>query len=107
SVPFDTAYHSRGEFNLSVENEKQLFNTPKDSLLGPILYEGGFSIFKVVDTKKDSNTFYHLIRAEIPVRGVTKADTLEATAIGRKLIAEANSQSDAMAFYNSKTATGE
>lgn len=104
-VPFDTLYKSRGNFDPAFESK--LFNASVDSVLGPIAYKGGFSLFKVVDKKRDSSAQYHIIRADIPVRGVTKMDTTEATQNGKKIIAEANSQSDKLEFYNSKTATGE
>jgi peptidyl-prolyl cis-trans isomerase D len=104
-VPFDTLYKSRGNFDPAFENK--LFNASIDSILGPIAYKGGYSLFKVVDKKRDSLAQYHIIRADIPVRGVTKMDTTEATLNGKKIIAEAAAFSDKLEFYNSKTSTGE
>lgn len=105
ATPFDTLYHPRGFYNKAFESK--LFASPKDSVVGPFAYDGGFSLFKVIDVKKDSNYFYHIIRAEIPVPGTTKMDTADAIAKGKKIIAEAASAPNTFDFLQSKTRTGE
>lgn len=105
SVPYSDLFQSHGSYNK--EYESKLFAAPKDSVIGPIYYDGGFSLFKVLDKKTDSAFYYHAIKVELAVKGVTKEDTLKAIANGKKLGAESNSSPNALDFFNSKTSTGD
>ncbi len=104
-VAFDTNYQSRGTFNKAVESK--VFSAVKDSAFGPIFYDGGYSLIKVIDTKRDSNFYFHALKVEIPVKGVTKADTMIALANAKSLIAQANAAPNALDFYNAKVNTGD
>ena len=105
TVPYSDLFQSHGSFNKAYESK--LFSAPKDSVIGPIYYDGGFSLFKVLDKKSDSVTYYHAIRVELAIKGSTKDDTLKAIANGKKLGAESNSSSNSLEFFNSKVNTGE
>jgi len=105
SVPYSDVFQSHGSFNK--EYESKLFAAPKDSVIGPIYYDGGFSLFKVLDKKSDSSFFFHAIKVELAVKGVTKDDTLKAIANGKKLGIESNSSANSLEFFNSKSSTGE
>lgn len=105
AVPYSNLYQSHGSYRKEFEND--LFKAPKDSIIGPFYYEGGFSIFKVLDKKTDSVYYFHAIKAEVAIRGTTKLDTADAMALGRKLGQESNSSSDALEFFNSKASTGD
>jgi peptidyl-prolyl cis-trans isomerase D len=100
SNPFDVNYQSRGSYNKLIE--PTLFNSPVDSVFGPIFFDGGYSLFKVLDKKKDSVMYYNAIRFEIPVVGGTKKDTLEAAAKARKITAESKNAKNAMEFLQNK-----
>ena len=104
-TPFDTNYQSRGSYDKTIEN--RLFSATKDSAFGPVFYNGGYSLFKVIDTKKDSNFYFHAIKVEIPIKGATNADTALALANAKKLISEAGSSANALDFYNGKINSGE
>ncbi len=105
TVPYSDLFQSHGSFNKAYESK--LFSAPKDSVIGPIYYDGGFSLFKVLDKKSDSVTYYNAIRVELAIKGSTKDDTLKAIANGKKLGAESNSSSNSLEFFNSKVNTGE
>jgi peptidyl-prolyl cis-trans isomerase D len=105
TVPYSDLFQSHGSFNKAYESK--LFSAPKDSVIGPIYYDRGFSLFKVLDKKSDSVTYYHAIRVELAIKGSTKDDTLKAIANGKKLGAESNSSSNSLEFFNSKVNTGE
>ncbi len=105
SVPYSDLFQSHGSYNK--EYESKLFAAPKDSVIGPIYYDGGFSLFKVLDKKSDSSFYFHAIKVELPVKGVTKEDTLKAIAIGKKLGIESNASANSLDFFNAKTNTGE
>lgn len=102
---FDTNYQSHGRY--SKEIEAKLFSAKKDSAFGPVYYDGAYSLFKVIGAKKDSVFYYHAVKAEVSIPGTTKADTVEAMAKAKRLLAEASSSSNALDFFNSKTNTGE
>ncbi|MCC6818767.1 MAG: SurA N-terminal domain-containing protein [Bacteroidia bacterium] len=104
-TPYDTNFQSHGTYNKEIE--AKLFSAKKDSAFGPLFYDGGFSIFKVVDTKRDSNYYFHAIRADVTIPGTTKADTTEAFAKAKRLLAESASTSNTLDFFNSKSNTGE
>lgn len=104
-TPYDTNFQSHGSYNKEIESK--LFSAKKDSAFGPVFYDGGYSLFKVVDTKKDSNFYFHAIRADVSIPGVTKADTTEAMAKAKRLLAEASSAPNALDYLNSKTNTGD
>lgn len=104
-VPYDNTFKPHGSFNKDIESS--LFAARKDSVIGPLYYDGSYSIFKVTDTKDDSIVYYHLIKADIPVKGTTKMDTADAMALGRKIAAESSSAPDALEFFKSKSNTGE
>jgi len=105
TVPYSDLFQSHGSFNKAYESK--LFSAPKDSVIGPIYYDGGFSLFKVLDKKSDSVTYYHAIRVELAIKGSTKDDTLKAIANGKKLGTESNSSSNSLEFFNSKVNTGD
>jgi peptidyl-prolyl cis-trans isomerase D len=105
TTPYDGAFKSRGSMNKDVES--MVFSAPKDSVVGPVYYDGGYSIYKVTGVKEDSLAYYHVVKAEIPVKGTTKADTAEAMALGKRLGAESKSAGNSLDFFNSKTNTGE
>ncbi|MDP2175347.1 MAG: SurA N-terminal domain-containing protein [Bacteroidota bacterium] len=100
SNPFDVYFQSRGSYNKEIE--PILFNSPIDSVFGPIFFEGGYSLFKVLDKKNDSVLYYNAIRFEIPVIGGTKKDTLEATAKAKKITAESKNAKNALEFLQNK-----
>lgn len=104
-TPFDTNYQSRGSYDKSIE--AKLFSARKDTAFGPVFYNGGYSLFKVIDTKKDSSFYFHAIKVEIPIKGTTKMDTADALASAKKLIAEAGSDPNALDFYNNKVNSGD
>lgn len=104
-VPYSNLYQSHGSYRKEFEND--LFKATKDSIIGPYYYDGGFSIFKVLDKKTDSVFYFHAVKAEVAIRGTTKLDTADAMALGRKLGQESNSASDALEFFNSKASTGD
>ena len=98
-------FQSHGSFRK--EFEGKLFNCSKDSVIGPFYYEGGFSLFKVTNKKTDSVAYYHAIKVDLPVKGNTNKDTLEAMAKGKALGAASNAAPNALDFFNSKMNTGE
>jgi peptidyl-prolyl cis-trans isomerase D len=104
-VPFTKEFKTRGTYNKDFE--AQLFSSPKDSVVGPFYYDGGYSLFKITDSKDDSMFYYHVVKAEVPVKGTTLNDTLEAMALARKIGAESASSANSLDFFNSKTNTGE
>lgn len=104
-TPYDTNYQSHGRY--SKEIEAKLFSAKKDSAFGPIFYDGGYSLFKIVDAKRDSIYYFHAIKAEVAIPGTTKADTLDAFAKAKNLLVEASSSANPLDFLNSKTNTGE
>lgn len=103
--PFTGEYQSHGSYRKEIESI--LFNSPTDSVIGPFYYEGGYSIYKVLDKKQDSVFYYHAIKADLPIKGTTKQDTLAAMAAGRVLGAASNAAADPLEFFNSKMNTGE
>lgn len=105
AVPYSNLYQSHGSYRKEFEND--LFKATKDSIIGPYYYDGGFSIFKVLDKKTDSVFYFHAIKAEVAIRGTTKLDTADAMALGRKLGQESNSAPDALEFFNSKASSGD
>jgi peptidyl-prolyl cis-trans isomerase D len=98
---FDPAYKSRGGFNPAVE--QSLFSATKDSVIGPLYYDGGYSIFKVTDIKMDSLATYHAIKSEVIVKGATKKDTTDAIAAAKKVALESKGTANTLEFLNSKT----
>jgi hypothetical protein len=84
-----------------------IMNAPKDSVLGPIYYQGGYSLFKVTGIKEDSLTSVHAIKCEVPVKGGTKQDTLNAIVEAKRIAAEVKSSNNAMALLNQKSTIGE
>lgn len=102
SVPYSDLFQSHGSYNK--EYESKLFSAPKDSVIGPIYYDGGFSLFKVLDKKTDSVFYYHAIKVELAVKN---SDTASAIAMGKKLGAESNNSSNALEFFNSKVNSGD
>lgn len=105
NVPYDNTFKPHGSFNKAVESH--LFAAKKDSVIGPIYYDGSYSLFKVVDSREDSIMYYHAIKADIPVKGTTKMDTADAIASAKKIIAESASAPDALEFFKTKSNTGE
>ncbi|MBC7426522.1 MAG: SurA N-terminal domain-containing protein [Bacteroidia bacterium] len=101
TVPFDTAYKPRGTIDNAIETA--LFRTPKDSLLGPVYYDGGYSIFKVKGIKQDSAYYMRASQITIPMKA---GDSLGAIADGKKLIAEAKAMNDFAKFAESKSSLG-
>lgn len=104
-TPFDTNFQSHGSYDKEIEGK--LFSATKDSAFGPVYYNGGYSIFKVIDAKKDSNFYFHAIKAEVSIPGVTKQDTLDAYEKAKRLLAESASSANPLDFFNSKSNTGE
>ena len=104
-VPYDTNFQSHGSYDKAIES--RLFAAKKDTAFGPVFYNGGYSLFKIVDTKKDSSFYFHAIKVEVAIKGTTKADTMDALNNAKKLIAEAGSAPNALDFYNNKVNTGE
>jgi peptidyl-prolyl cis-trans isomerase D len=102
---YDTNYQSHGRY--SKEIEAKLFSAKKDSAFGPVFYDGAYSLFKVLDAKRDTIFYYHAIKAEVSIPGTTKADTLEALEKGRRLLAEASASANPLDYLNSKSNTGE
>ncbi len=86
TAQFDTTFRRYG--NIPKILDEAVYNAPKDSVVGPIFYNGGFSLIKVLATKFDSINYCHLVKAEIVVKGTTKQDTLAAIGIGKGIIAE-------------------
>ena len=105
TIPFSKEFKPRGAFNK--EFEPALFAAAKDTVIGPFYYDGGYSLFKITDSKEDSMAYYHLIKAELPVRGTTRNDTIEAMATGRKIAAESAGSANALDFFNSRVNAGE
>jgi peptidyl-prolyl cis-trans isomerase D len=105
SLPFDNNFQSRGSYNQQVE--KALFNAPKDSVIGPLYYDGGFSLFKVVDTKLDSVLYYNAVRFDVIVTGMTKQDTLAAIAKAKKVAAESRGVQNSLEYFQNKSNSGE
>jgi|LauGreDrversion4_2_1035121.scaffolds.fasta_scaffold39282_2 peptidyl-prolyl cis-trans isomerase D len=98
-------FQSHGSFRK--EFESKLFNSAKDSVLGPFYYDGGFSLFKVTNKKTDSVSYFHAIKVDLPVKGNTAKDTLAAMAAGKQLGIASNSAANSLDFFNSKMNTGE
>jgi peptidyl-prolyl cis-trans isomerase D len=105
SLPFDNNYQSRGSYNKQIENT--LFNSPLDTVIGPLFYDGGFSLFKVLDKKQDSVLYFSGVRVDIIVSGMTKQDTLAAIAKAKKLATESRGAQNSLEFFQSKANTGE
>ncbi len=81
---YNNQYSTRG--SNAKEIEKIIFRAVKDSIYGPIYYAGGYSLVKLLDSKKDSSTVYENIhRVEIAIKGSTKADTIAAIAEAKLL----------------------
>jgi peptidyl-prolyl cis-trans isomerase D len=103
---FSNEFQPHGSINQQFETE--LFNLSKDSVFGPVYYDGGYSIFKMSDRKIDSVYYFHAIKAELPIKGATKKDTLDAIAEGNRLIKEAAASNEtALDFFNIKVNDGE
>lgn len=98
--PQDPYFQSRGSYNVMIE--KQLFSVPKDSVVGPLYFDGGFSIYKVLDKKTDSVMYYNGIMVQIPVSGTTSADTAAAIANAKSIAAENTDPNGAFGFYQDK-----
>src|SRR5690606_10540580 len=102
-VDYDSLYHPHGYFDRQYES--LLFSAEEDSVLGPVAYNGGYSLFKISGVRYDSVSYYHLNRADIPVRGVTKLDTADAMAAAKKMMAAQTG--DFLEYYRSKSQSGE
>ncbi len=105
NTPYDGAYKSPGR--LPAEISSMIMNAPKDSVLGPIYYQGGYSLFKVTGIKEDSLTSVHAIKCEVPIKGNTKQDTLNAIVEAKRIAAEVKSSNNAMDLLNQKSTIGE
>lgn len=103
--PQDPYYQSRGSFDQLIE--KQLFSTPKDSVVGPLYFDGGFSLYKVLDKKTDSVMYYNAIMIQIPVGGTTTADTAAAIAKAKSIAAENKDPNGAFGFFQDKYFQGQ
>ena len=73
AIPFDTLYRKHGSYSVGLD--AIVNNSPKDSVIGPVYYDGGYSLVKVLDTKADSVYYIHVVKADIMVQGTTKQDT--------------------------------
>lgn len=104
NTPYNNQFVSRGANPKEVENV--IFNAPIDSVMGPIYYNGGFSLIKVKKVQADSVGFVHLVRAEVPVNGTTKADTAAAVAGARALLGELKASSNALDYLNKQSESG-
>lgn len=105
NTPYDNSFKNPGAFPKEVVND--VLKAPKDSVIGPLYYAGGYSLFKVKQVKEDSLNYVHLVKCEIPVKGMTKQDTVNAMAEANRIAAEARSSSNVLAMLNSKITSGE
>jgi peptidyl-prolyl cis-trans isomerase D len=103
--PFDNTYKSPGR--LPAEISSMIMNAPKDSVLGPIYYQGGYSLFKVTGIKEDSLSNVHAVKCEVPIKGNTKQDTMNALAEAKKIALQVKASSNAMELLNQKSTVGE
>lgn len=101
---FDPTFKPQGGFDNAISNA--IVNAPKDTVLGPVYYAGGYSLLKVINTKEDSISYVHAVKCEVPVGGITKEDTLKAMANAKALLAEIRSSNDAYALMNAKANEG-
>ncbi len=102
---FDNSYKSPG--NYPRELSDLLTKAIKDSVYGPIYYEGGFSLLKVTGIKEDSVANVHAVKCEVPIKGNTKQDTMNALAEAKKIAAQVKTSANALEFLNQKATVGE
>ncbi len=104
AIPFDTLYRKHGSYSVGLD--AIVNNSPKDSVIGPVYYDGGYSLVKVLDTKADSVYYIHVVKADIMVQGTTKQDTLNAMTIARAIAAESRAYNNGIEFFNQKASQG-
>ncbi len=75
--PWDGSYKPIGSFDKAIES--QLFALDSGGMIGPVYTDGKYSIYKISDTKKDTQTIYKASHILIPL-GFTAADTAAAQA---------------------------
>ncbi len=102
---FDNSYKSVG--GLPPEISTVIMNAPKDSVIGPLYYQGGYSLFKVTGIKEDSLSNVHAVKCEVPIKGNTKQDTANALIEAKRIAAEIKGSSNAMDLLNKKSTVGE
>lgn len=103
--PYDMYFQSRGHYNPAVEDA--IFAAPKDSVIGPLYYDGGYSLFKITDRKLDSVYYYNVLRVDIPVQGTTSTDTAMAIEKAKKMASENKDPKGAFGFFQDKYFQGQ
>jgi peptidyl-prolyl cis-trans isomerase D len=74
--PWDGAFKPIGSFEKEIES--QLFALDSGGMIGPLYTNGKYSIYKVSDTKPDSQFVFKASHILIPINAPTKADSAAA-----------------------------
>jgi peptidyl-prolyl cis-trans isomerase D len=85
-VPFDPAYKRRGSFNPEIENA--LFAADTNEVIGPILEDGSYSLYKVTGIAKDSIPHVRARHIYLSITEDQRADKLEEA---RQFLSDINS----------------
>ncbi|MES2616864.1 MAG: SurA N-terminal domain-containing protein [Bacteroidota bacterium] len=101
---YDNSYKPQGSY--PKEFADLIFNAPKDSVLGPIYSRGYFSLLKVTGIKDDSVSYIHAVKCEVPVKGITKQDTLDAINNAKALLGPLKASDNALEFMLAKSGDG-
>lgn len=101
---FDNSYKPQGSY--PKEFSDIIFSAPKDSVLGPIYSRGNFSLLKVTGVKDDSVNYIHAVKCEVPVKGSTKQDTLDAINSAKAMLGPLKASDNALDFMLAKSGDG-
>ncbi|MFM9944900.1 MAG: peptidylprolyl isomerase [Bacteroidia bacterium] len=84
--PWDGAFKPLGSFDKDLE--PQLFALDSGGMIGPLYKDGKYTIYKISDTKRDTQVIFKASHILIPINGQTKADSIAAQTRATTLMGE-------------------